>query len=113
MIGGRPHARQARDRDGRRQAARHLRGAGHRELGEGLPAVDLVRPSGPPVASTGVMSGQPIIRGLRITVKDVLGFLASGMTIAAILHDFSELEAADIYTALACAAENLSDSSAA
>jgi uncharacterized protein (DUF433 family) len=61
----------------------------------------------------GVRSGQPIIRGLRITVKDVLGFLASGMTVAEILHDFPELEEADIQAALAYAAENLSDSSAA
>jgi len=61
----------------------------------------------------GVRSGQPIIRGLRITVKDVLGFLASGMTVAEILHDFPELEEADIHAALAYAAENLSDSSAA
>ena len=59
----------------------------------------------------GVRSGQPIIRGLRITVKDVLGFLASGMTVAEILHDFPELEEADIQAALAYAAENLSDSS--
>lgn len=61
----------------------------------------------------GVRSGQPIIRGLRITVKDVLGFLASGMTVAEILHDFPELEEADIHAALAYAAENLSDSSPA
>ena len=61
----------------------------------------------------GVRSGQPIIRGLRITVKDVLGFLASGMTVAEILRDFPELEEADIRAVLAYAAENLSDSSAA
>ena len=61
----------------------------------------------------GVRSGQPIIRGLRITVKDVLGFLASGMTVPEILHDFPELEEADIHAALAYAAENLPDSPAA
>jgi len=61
----------------------------------------------------GVRSGQPVVRGLRITVKDVLGFLASGMTIAEVLHDFPELQEADIYAALAYAAENLSDTSAA
>jgi uncharacterized protein (DUF433 family) len=61
----------------------------------------------------GVRSGQPIIRGLGITVKDVLGFLASGMTVAEILRDFPELEEADIRAVLAYAAENLSDSSAA
>jgi uncharacterized protein (DUF433 family) len=34
------------------------------------------------------MGGKPCIRGLRITVYDVLDYLASGMTEAEILHDF-------------------------
>ena len=46
-------------------------------------------------------------------MKDVLGFLASGMTVAEILHDFPELEEADIQAALAYAAESVSDSPAA
>jgi uncharacterized protein (DUF433 family) len=33
-------------------------------------------------------SGQPCIRGLRMTVQDVLEYLASGMTAAEILNDF-------------------------
>ena len=46
-------------------------------------------------------------------MKDLLGFLASGMTVPEILHDFPEPEEADILAVLACAAENLSDSPAA
>ncbi|MFB1486345.1 MULTISPECIES: DUF433 domain-containing protein [unclassified Thiocapsa] len=50
-------------------------------------------------------SGQPCIRGLRITVYDILGYLAAGMTEAEILEDFPDLEAADILAALAFAAD--------
>ena len=40
-------------------------------------------------------SGQPCIRGLRITVWDVLSWLAGGMTEQEILQDYPELEPAD------------------
>jgi uncharacterized protein (DUF433 family) len=40
-------------------------------------------------------SGQPCIRGLRITVWDVLGWLGAGMSQAEILDDYPELESAD------------------
>lgn len=40
--------------------------------------------------------GSPCIRGMRITVDDVLSYLASGMTEAEILADFPYLEPADI-----------------
>jgi len=43
----------------------------------------------------GKRSGQPCIRGLRITVWDVLGWLAAGMTEEQILADYPELERAD------------------
>jgi uncharacterized protein (DUF433 family) len=43
----------------------------------------------------GKRSGQPTIRGLRITVWDVLGWLAAGMTEEQILHDYPELEPDD------------------
>lgn len=43
----------------------------------------------------GKRSGQPCIRGLRITVWDVLGWLAAGMTEAEILADYPELEPDD------------------
>jgi uncharacterized protein (DUF433 family) len=56
-----------------------------------------------------VRNGQLTIRGMRVTVKDVLELLAGGMTIAEILHDFPYLEEADILAVLAFAAENLQD----
>ncbi len=43
----------------------------------------------------GKRSGQPCIRGLRITVWDVLGWLAAGMNQEQILSDYPELEPAD------------------
>ncbi len=43
----------------------------------------------------GKRSGQPCIRGLRITVWDVLGWLASGANEAEILADYPELEPED------------------
>lgn len=53
----------------------------------------------------GKRSGKPCIRGLRITVSDVLDYLASGMTEDEILDDFPVLERDDIRAALAFAAE--------
>jgi len=50
-------------------------------------------------------SGKPCIRNLRITVSDVLSYLASGMSTSEILADFPELEPEDIHAALAFAAE--------
>ena len=43
----------------------------------------------------GKRSGQPCIRGLRLTVWDVLGWLAAGQTEQEILEDFPELEKVD------------------
>lgn len=43
----------------------------------------------------GKRSGQPCIRGLRITVWDVLGWLAAGMKEEQILADYPELEPED------------------
>ena len=53
----------------------------------------------------GKRSGKPCIRGLRMTVYDVLEYLASGMTEAEILQDFPDLTALDIRACLAFAAE--------
>lgn len=53
----------------------------------------------------GKRSGKPCIRGLRITVGDVLGYLASGMTHAEILGDFPYLTEDDIRACLAFAAD--------
>jgi uncharacterized protein (DUF433 family) len=53
----------------------------------------------------GKRSGKPCIRGMRITVGDILGWLASGMTINQILSDFDELIEIDILAALSYAAD--------
>ncbi len=53
----------------------------------------------------GKRSGKPCIRGMRITVYDILEDLAGGMTEAEILEDFSELNLADIKACLAFAAD--------
>ena len=50
-------------------------------------------------------SGKPCIRGMRITVQDVLESLASGMTEDEIPADFSELTREDIQACLSFAAE--------
>jgi uncharacterized protein (DUF433 family) len=49
--------------------------------------------------------GKPTIRGLRVTVYDVLEYLASGMTEEEILADFPDLNAEDIRACLAFAAD--------
>ena len=54
---------------------------------------------------SGKRSGKPCIRGMRITVVDVLEYLASGMTEADILRDFPELTPDDIHACLSFAAE--------
>ncbi len=53
----------------------------------------------------GKRSGKPCIRGLRITVYDVLNMLAEGMESREILDDFSELTKDDIQACLAYAAD--------
>jgi uncharacterized protein (DUF433 family) len=53
---------------------------------------------------TGKRGGKPCIRGLRITVGDVLGYLASGMSVAEVLDDFPDLTAEDIQACFAFAA---------
>jgi uncharacterized protein (DUF433 family) len=53
----------------------------------------------------GKRSGKPTIRGLRITVYDVLSYLAAGMTPQAILEDFPALTEADIQACLSYAAD--------
>lgn len=51
------------------------------------------------------MGGKPCIRGMRITVYDVLDYLASGMSEDEILHDFPDLIREDIRVCLAFAAD--------
>jgi uncharacterized protein (DUF433 family) len=47
-----------------------------------------------------VRSGQPIIRGTRITVWDILGWLGGGLDESTILTDYPELTSDDIHAAL-------------
>jgi uncharacterized protein (DUF433 family) len=53
----------------------------------------------------GKRGGKPCIRGLRITVYDVLEYLASGMSEDEILSDFPDLTREDIRACLAFAAD--------
>ena len=55
----------------------------------------------------GKRAGQPCIRGMRITVYDVLSYLASGMTSAEILADFPYLTEEDIRACLSYAADRV------
>lgn len=52
----------------------------------------------------GKRSGQPCIRGMRITVGDVLEYLSGGISRKQLLEDFPELEPEDINACLAFAA---------
>ena len=52
----------------------------------------------------GKRGGKPCIRHMRITVYDVLGWLAAGMTVADVIADYPELTPEDIQAALAFAA---------
>ena len=52
------------------------------------------------IENPAVRSGQPIIRGTRITVWDILGWLAAGQSQSEILIDFPELQPDDIQAAL-------------
>lgn len=53
----------------------------------------------------GKRGGQPVIRGMRITVHDILQWLASGMNMREIIKDFPELTEKDIKAALQFAAD--------
>lgn len=53
----------------------------------------------------GKRSGQPCIRGIRMTVGDVLGYLAAGMTHEEILAEWTDLKEEDIRACLAFAAD--------
>ena len=57
------------------------------------------------IIEKGKRSGQPTIRGMRITVYDVLQWLASGRSIEEIVKDFPELTKNDIKAVLQFAAE--------
>ncbi len=52
----------------------------------------------------GIRSGKPCVRGTRITVSDILEYLAGGMTETEILREFPELKPEDIRAVLQYAA---------
>ena len=56
-----------------------------------------------------VMVGKPTIRGLRITVEQILKALAAGITTQELLEDYPELEPEDIRAVLLYAAELVSE----
>lgn len=53
----------------------------------------------------GKRNGKPCIRGMRITVYDVLGYLASGMSADEVIDDFPELTKEDILACLSYASD--------
>ena len=55
----------------------------------------------------GKRGGQPCVRGMRITVRDVLEYLAGGMTVSELHVEFPELTDDDIRACLAFAANQL------
>ena len=55
----------------------------------------------------GKRSGEPCVRGMRITVRDILAYLAGGMTVPELLTEFPELTADDVRACLAFAAAQL------
>lgn len=57
------------------------------------------------VLDPAIRSGKPVIRGTRITVTDILEYLAGGMSYEELLADFPDLSEADIRAALLFAAE--------
>ena len=57
--------------------------------------------------SSDIMTGKPIIRGLRITVEQMLKALAAGITQHELLEDYPELEQEDIQAVLLYAAERV------
>lgn len=56
-----------------------------------------------------ILLGKPTIRGLRISVEQILTALAAGVSMADLLQDYPELELPDIQAALAYAAERISE----
>lgn len=52
-----------------------------------------------------VRFGKPCVRGTRISVGDVLGFLASGMSVEEVVEEYPSLTAEDVFACLAYAAD--------
>jgi len=60
-------------------------------------------------ASPDILIGKPTIRGLRISVEQILRALAAGVSADDLLYDYPDLEPADISAALAYAAERVAE----
>jgi uncharacterized protein (DUF433 family) len=56
-----------------------------------------------------VLVGKPTIRGLRISVEQILAALAAGVPVDELLEDYPELESEDIQAALLYATERIRD----
>jgi uncharacterized protein (DUF433 family) len=56
-----------------------------------------------------ICGGQPVIKGTRVLVRVVLGYLAHGETAEAIVRDFPTLTAADVRAVIAFAAASASE----
>jgi len=56
-----------------------------------------------------ILLGKPTIRGLRISIEQILTALAAGVSMEDLLQDYPELELADIQAALVYAAERVSE----
>jgi uncharacterized protein (DUF433 family) len=59
------------------------------------------------VSDPSILGGKPIIEGTRISVEFILECLASGMSEAALLSEYSHLQKADIQACLKYAADNI------
>lgn len=59
--------------------------------------------------SPDVLVGKPTIRGLRISVEQILRALAAGVSPEDLLYDYPDLEPADISAAIAYAAERVAE----
>jgi uncharacterized protein (DUF433 family) len=99
-----PPARSATGRQEPEKGARRLLGR-RLTCSPGLCSVNDMEYSKLITIEPGKRSGQPCIRGMRITVQDVLEYLASGMTSEEVLADFPDLTAEDIRACLAFAAD--------
>ncbi|MCC6150423.1 MAG: DUF433 domain-containing protein [Planctomycetes bacterium] len=57
------------------------------------------------VIDPAIRSGKPCVKGTRITVYDVLGYLAAGMSVEQVVADFPTLKTEDVRACLAFAAD--------
>jgi uncharacterized protein (DUF433 family) len=61
------------------------------------------------VSDPGICGGQPVVRGTRVLVRTILGYLAHGEPVDAILRDFPTLTDADLRAVIAFAAASASE----